>query len=372
MQAVTSCSHPLLQSLTKCHVKAFAALGVTQAFLAFAFYVCLTISCTNPSQAMLRAAGARVLRAPVSFFDTTPHGRITIRFSEDVDTMHNNISDSLLNFLLFNGQIVAVFILTIVYIPYFAVALAVLTIMALFSVRYYRSSARELKRHEAFLRSHVFTGFGEAISEVLPSRAYGSQQRFDALVSTTVDDMDDAYFLAFTNQCWPSIRLDAAGNAPVLAVGILAVTSRSSVNPSISGLLLSSIVSIVKCLQYSVRQLAEVENDMNSAERLHHYAASIEQEAAFSTVGVRPTWPGRGEIVSKDVHMRYRKGLPDVLHGLTLSIRPGERMGIVGHTGVGKSSILSTLSRLVELSHGKIMIDDMEIASIGLHDLASV
>ncbi|KAH0363074.1 P-loop containing nucleoside triphosphate hydrolase protein, partial [Aureobasidium melanogenum] len=353
------------------YIGIFAALGVTQAFLAFAFYVYLTISCTNASQAMLRAAVARVLRAPVSFFDTTPLGRITNRFSKDVDTMDNNLSDSLLNFLLFSGQIVAVFILTIVYFPYFAVALAVLTIIVLFSVRYYRSSARELKRHEALLRSHVFTRFGEAISGVPTIRAYELQQRFTALVNRTVDDMDGAYFLSFANQCWLSIRLDAAGNAMVLAVGILVVTSRLSINPSISGLLLSSIVSVVKYLQYSVRQLAEVENNMKSAERLHHYAASIEQEAAFCTAGVRPTWPERGEIVFDDVHMRYRKGLPDVLHGLNILIRPGERMGIVGRTGAGKSSILSTLFRLVELSHGTIIIDGMNIAKIGLHDLRS-
>ncbi|KAG9944556.1 P-loop containing nucleoside triphosphate hydrolase protein, partial [Aureobasidium melanogenum] len=353
------------------YIGIFAALGVTQAFLAFAFYVYLTISCTNASQAMLREAVARVLRAPVSFFDTTPLGRITNRFSKDVDTMDNNLSDSLLNFLLFSSQIVAVFILTIVYFPYFAVALAVLAILVLFSVRYYRSSARELKRHEALLRSHVFTRFGEAISGVSTIRAYRLQQRFTALVNSAVDDMDGAYFLTFANQCWLSTRLDAAGNAMVLAVGILVVTSRLSINPSISGLLLSSMVSVVKYLQYSVRQLAEVENNMNSAERLHHYAASIEQEAAFCTAGVPPTWPEWGEIVFDDVHMRYRRGLPDVLHGLNIRIRPGERMGIVGRTGAGKSSILSTLFRLVELSHGTIIIDGMNIAKIGLHDLRS-
>ena len=100
---------------------------------------------------MLQAAVARVLRAPMSFFDTTPLGRFTNRFSKDVDTMDNNLSDSLRNFLTFSGQIVAVFILVIVYFPYFAAALAALIIMFLLSVQYYRSSARELKRHEALL-----------------------------------------------------------------------------------------------------------------------------------------------------------------------------------------------------------------------------
>jgi ATP-binding cassette, subfamily C (CFTR/MRP), member 1 len=321
---------------------------------------------------MLQAAVARVLRAPMSFFDTTPLGRITNRFSKDVDTMDNTLSDSLRNFLTFSGQIVAVFILVIAYFPYFAAALAALTVIFLLSVQYYRSSARELKRHEALLRSHVFTRFGEAVSGIPTIRAYGLAHAFTSSVNKAVDDMDGAYFLTFANQCWLSVRLDAIGNLMILVIGILVVTSRLSVNPSISGLVLSSMISVVQYLQYSVRQLADVENNMNSTERLYHYAANLEEEAALHTAtNVRSTWPEKGAIVFDNVQMRYRKELPLILHGLTMHIMPGERVGIVGRTGAGKSSIVSTLFRLVELSGGTITIDGTNIATIGLYDLRS-
>jgi ATP-binding cassette subfamily C (CFTR/MRP) protein 1 len=331
----------------------------------------MTKSGTAASRTMLQAAVVRVLHAPMSFFDTTPLGRITNRFSKDVDTMDNGLSDSLRNFLIISGQLVAVFILTVAYFPYFAAAVAALTVMSLLSVQYYRSSARELKRFEAILRSHVFTRFGEAVSGIPTIRAYRREQEFTASVNKAVDDMDGAYFLTFSNQCWLSVRLDIVGNLMVFTIGILVVTSRLSVNPSISGLVLSCIISVVQYLQYSVRQLADVENNMNSVERLYYYAANLEEEAPLHTTNVRSTWPEKGEIVFDNVQLRYRKELPLIIHGLTMRIKPGERVGIVGRTGAGKSSIVSTLFRLVELNSGTITIDGINIATIGLYDLRS-
>jgi ABC-type multidrug transport system fused ATPase/permease subunit len=177
--------------------------------------------------------------------------------------------------------------------------------------------------------------------------------------------------LTFANQCWLSVRLDLIGNLTVLTVGILIVTSRLSVNPSISGLVLSSILSVAQYFQYTVRHFADMENNMNSTERLHHYATKIEQEASFHNGNVPSTWPERGEIVFDGVQMRYRTDLPLILHGLTMRIEPGERVGIVGRTGAGKSSIASTLFRIVELSGGTITFDGVDIATIGLHDLRS-
>ncbi|KAH6646530.1 P-loop containing nucleoside triphosphate hydrolase protein [Truncatella angustata] len=353
------------------YIGIYVALGFIQICSALAFYIHLTRASTSASRVMLQAAVTRVLRAPMSFFDTTPLGRITNRFSRDVDIMDNNLSDTLRNFLTSSGQIVAVFILVMVYFPYFAVALAALTIIFLLSVQYYRSSARELKRHDALLRSHVFTRFGEAVSGIPTIRAYGLEQEFTASVNKALDDMDGAYFLTFANQCWLSVRLDAIGNLMVLTIGILVVTSRLSVNPSISGLVLSCIISVVQYLQYSVRQFAEVENNMNSTERLHYYATKLEEEAPLHTANVRSTWPERGEIVFDDVQMRYRKDLPLILYGLNIRVAPGERVGIVGRTGAGKSSIVSALFRIVELSGGTITIDGINTATLGLHDLRS-
>ncbi|KAH7305252.1 ABC multidrug transporter-like protein [Stachybotrys elegans] len=353
------------------HIGVYVALGFAQIFSSLAFYVHLTSASSSASRAMLHAAVTRVLRAPMSFFDTTPLGRITNRFSRDVDVMDNTLPDSIRNFLTFGGQIVAVFILVLVYFPYFAVAIGALAVIFVSSARYYRYSARELKKHEALLRSHVFSRFAEAVSGIPTIRAYKLEKEFTASVNKSVDNMDGAYFLTFANQCWLSVRLDVIGNLMVLTVGILIVTSRLSVNPSISGLVLASILSVAQFFQYSVRHFADMENNMNSTERLDYYATKLEEEAPLHIANVRSTWPERGEIVFNNVQMRYRKDLPPVLHCLSLRIQPGERVGIVGRTGAGKSSIVSTLFRIVELSGGTISIDGVNTATIGLHDLRS-
>jgi len=307
----------------------------------------------------------------MSFFDTTPLGRITNRFSKDVDTMDNALTDSFRMFFMTMAQIIAVFALIIAYFYYFAIALGPLFIMFLFAASYYRSSAREIKRHEAVLRSVVFSRFSEAVVGVSTIRAYGLQDQFARKVRDAVDIMDGAYFLTFSNQRWLSVRLDAIGTILVFVTGILVVTSRFNVNPSTAGLVLSYILSVVQMIQFTVRQLAEVENNMNSTERIHYYGTKLEEEAPLHTIEVRPTWPELGEIVFSDVQMRYREGLPLVLQGLTMHVKAGERIGVVGRTGAGKSSIMSTLFRLVEICGGQISIDGVDISEIGLKDLRS-
>jgi len=351
------------------YIGAYAALGFAQAFLMFAFSVILTVLGTRSSRVMLERALTRVLRAPMGFFDTTPLGRITNRFAKDVDIMDNNLTDAIRMYFFTLAMITSVFILIIVYFHYFAIALGPLFLMFLFSASYYRSSAREIKRHESVLRSGVFARFSEAVSGTSSVRAYGLQDQFIVGIQKEVDQMNSAYYLTFSNQRWLSVRLDAIGNLLVFTTGILVVTSRFNVPPSIAGLVLSYILSIVQMIQFTVRQLAEVENAMVSTERLHYYGTELDEEPPLHLKDVPDTWPQKGEIVFNEVQMRYREGLPLVLQGLNMTVAGGERIGIVGRTGAGKSSIMSTLFRLVELSGGSISIDGINIAQVGLKDL---
>jgi ABC-type multidrug transport system fused ATPase/permease subunit len=356
---------------TGTYIGVFAALGFFQAFMMFVFSVTLTILGTQASKIMLKQAVNRVLRAPMSFFDTTPLGRITNRFSRDVDVMDNNLTDALRMYLFTVVMITSICGLIIAFFHYFAVALVPLYLLFILSAGYYRASAREVKRYESVQRSHVFAKFSEGLSGVASIRAYGLRDHFIQELRKSIDEMNAAYYLTFANQRWLSIRLDTIGNALVFTVGILVVTSRFSVNPSIGGLVLSYILAIVQMLQFSVRQLAEVENGMNAVERLHHYGTKLEEEAPEHTIDVRPSWPEKGEIVFDNVEMRYREKLPLVLSGFSMHVKGGERIGVVGRTGAGKSSIMSTLFRLVEISGGSITIDGINISTIGLHDLRS-
>nr|KMM69243.1 ABC metal ion transporter [Coccidioides posadasii RMSCC 3488] len=349
----------------------YAALGASQAILMYGFSTILTTSGTNASKSMLQKAMTRVLRAPMSFFDTTPLGRITNRFSKDIHTMDNDLCDAMRIYYLTFTMIISVMALIIVFYHFFAVALVPLLVLFLLAANFYRASAREMKRHEAILRSVVFAQFGEAVSGTASIRAYGLQDHFIKRIRAAIDNMNSAYFLTFSNQRWLSIRLDAVGCLMVFVTGILVVTSRFDVEPSISGLVLSYILAIFQMLQFTVRQLAEVENNMNATERIHYYGTQLEEEAPLHMRELDKTWPSRGEITFSNVQMRYREGLPLVLQGLNMKIQGGERIGIVGRTGAGKSSIMSALFRLTELSGGSIEVDGIDISTIGLHDLRS-
>ncbi|KAI1776106.1 ATP-binding cassette transporter protein YOR1-like protein [Hypoxylon cercidicola] len=356
---------------TGVYIGVYAAMGTLQAGLMFAFSILLTMFGTSASRTLLRQAVTRTLRAPMSFFDTTPLGRITNRFSRDVDVMDNNLADAMRMYFLTLAMIISVFALIIAFFHYFAIALVPLAILFVLASSYYRASAREVKRFESVLRSVVFAKFGEGLNGVASIRAYGLQRRFITDLRDAIDEMNAAYYLTFSNQRWLSTRLDSIGNALVFTTGILVVTSRFSVPPSIGGLVLSYILGIVQMLQFTVRQLAEVENGMNAVERLQYYGTQLEEEAPEHTIEVADAWPQRGEIVFDNVEMRYRANLPLVLQGLTMHVRGGERIGIVGRTGAGKSSIMSTLFRLVEISGGHIYIDGLDISTVGLHDLRS-
>ncbi|KAL5041870.1 hypothetical protein BDW71DRAFT_201014 [Aspergillus fruticulosus] len=286
----------------------------------------------------------------------------------DIDVMDMSLTDSLRMYLVVLSMIIGVFILTIAYFYYFAAAIAPLTVFLVIWTAYYRASARELKRFEAVLDSSVYARFSEALAGTSSIRSYGRQQQFTSRVQSAIDDMNSAHFLTFGNQRWLSLRLDSIGNALVFTSGILAVAERYSISPSISGLVLSYSLSIVQLIQFTVRQLAEVESAMNGTERIHEYTG-LEPEAPLDLGMVRPTWPEQGQITFENVTMRYRPGLPLVLNRLNLAITGGERIGIIGRTGAGKSSIISALFRLVKLAEGCITIDGVDISQIGLHEL---
>ena len=287
--------------------------------------------------------------------------------------MDNNLTETMRMSLFSLTSMVSIFALTIAYYYYFAAALVPLMIIYLYSGAYYQASAREVKRHEAVLRSSVFARFGEALSGTATVRAYGLQGQFLEKLNTAIDNMDSAYYLTFANQRWLGVRLDAIGVSFLFVAGMLIVTNRFSIPPSIGGLVLSYLLSILMMLQMVVRQVADVQNNMNATERIIYYGKKLEEEAPAHNPNTKipEAWPQKGEIVFDDVKMRYREKLPLVLHGINLQVRPGERLGLVGRTGAGKSSIANALFRIVELASGTISIDGIDIKTVGLEDLRS-
>jgi len=307
----------------------------------------------------------------MSFFDTTPIGRILNRFGKDVDVMDSNLGVTLRIWIFTASSIIGVFVLIISYYHYIAIALAILGLYFYWSSVYYRATARELKRHESVLRSHVTSAFSEALSGVSTIKAYNSQEQFERKIKDTVDVMNAPYMLVPALVRWMSIRLDLTGSILTLVVGILLVENRLNIKPATGGLVFSYVINLGMLSQTLVRVQAEVETHMTSPERLHYYCDHLEQEAPHHIDNLEPSWPQAGEIVFSNISMRYRPDLPLILNGFNLHVKACERIGIVGRTGAGKSSLMTALFRLTELSSGSIVIDGKDISKLGLADLRS-
>ncbi|KAF8530143.1 ABC protein [Hysterangium stoloniferum] len=349
----------------------YGCLGLSQAFFTFALGTSLSWLSILASENLHWEAMEKILHAPMSFFDTTPLGRTMSVLGKDVDVLES-LRVFIVTVSTAFGSILIVTILT----HYFIVAAAVLFSGYMYFASFYRNSARELERLEAHLRSLLYSHFSESLSGLATIRSYGEIPRYLADNEYHIDLENRALYPTITTQRWLAVRLGFLSAIMVLVVGILAVVGINGITPAQIGLILAFTSStLTQSLNTVTRQSAEVENFMSSVERLTNYSDTdlLEQEAPHEKDDVKPPqeWPSEGAIEFKDVVMSYRPGLDPVLKGISMSIRSGEKIGIVGRTGAGKSSLMITLFRLVELSSGSIHIDGIDISSLGLRDLRS-
>lgn len=345
--------------------------------LAFLFltleFVLLAYVTNRASRSLNVIAVDKVLHAPMSFMDTTPMGRILNRFTKDTDVLDNEIGDQLRLLFFMFSNIVGVLILCICYLPWFAIAVPFLVFIFVAVANYYQSSAREIKRLEAVQRSHVYNNFNETLNGMNTIKAYKADNRFLDKNDRLINKMNEAYYITIANQRWLAIHLDIIASLMALLVALLCVNRIFNISASSVGLLLSYVLQIAGQLSMLIRTFTQVENEMNSVERICNYAYNLPEEAPyFITENTpHPEWPRNGGIKFENASMAYRPGLPLVLKDLNLDIKPTEKIGICGRTGAGKSSIMTALYRLSELESGKITIDDVDISRLGLKDLRS-
>ncbi|KAJ7204157.1 ABC protein [Mycena pura] len=351
----------------------YALLGIAQAIFTYALGIFMDLFAVQVSNSLHRDALVNVLHAPMSFFDTTPMGRIIGIFGKDIDTIDNSLPMSIRMFTLsFAGVLGSVIVITIIEHYFLAAAVVVMFGFGYF-LQFYRASALEMKRLDSMLRSLLYAHLSESLTGLPTIRSYGELDRFVRDNKYYIDLENRALFLTVTNQRWLAVRLDALGSLLVFLVGILAAVGPSGISAAQVGLILTYSMSLIQMFAGCTRLSAD--NYMNSVERVVHFARGdvVPKEAAHeSDPRHKPAqeWPARGAIEFKDVAMAYRPGLPNVLRGISLRINAGEKIGVVGRTGAGKSSLTLCLLRIVEYS-GQILIDDVDIGKIGLTDLRS-
>ncbi|KZV75428.1 ABC protein [Peniophora sp. CONT] len=353
----------------------YAGLGVANAVFTLLMGISQDVLGVYASQNLHHRALQNVFMGKMSFFDTTPLGRVVGVFGKDVDALDNQLPASMRMFLLsFSNLPSSIIIITIVE-HYFIIAAAAILCIYVFLAQFYGASAREIKRLDSMLRSYLYAHFTESLSGLPTIRSYGEIPRFIRAENYYIDLENRALFLTVTNQRWLAIRLDSCGAVLTFIVAIMAVVGLKGLSAAQIGLALSYITVVTQTAGAMTRQQAELENYMNSVERISHYSSgnAVSAEAAHEIPDAKPPpqWPDQGAIEFKDVRLAYRPGLPDVLKGLSINVHASERIGIVGRTGAGKSSLMTALFRLVELNSGSIVIDGLDISKMGLEDLRS-
>ncbi|VEU22711.1 DEKNAAC103792 [Brettanomyces naardenensis] len=345
----------------------FAFLSII--FLTYEFWMLVYFANTAARRLNLLAMG-RLLHTPMSYVDTTPMGRILNRFTKDTDVCDNELVEQYRMFINPFCMIAGTLILCIIYLPWFAIAVPPLTVVFVMISNYYQASAREVKRLEAVQRSFVFTHFSESLGGMDTVKAHRASHRFLEHMNGLVDNMNEAYFITIANQRWLSVNLDLVATAFSLIIALLCCFRVFNISAAATGLLLTYVLTIAGLFSFMLRSLTQIENEMNSVERLNHYAVDLVQEAPYEIPerDPAPEWPQQGRIVFDKVSLKYRPELPYVVKNVSLDIKPEERVGFCGRTGAGKSTIMSCMFRIVEFE-GKIYIDGVDISTLGLHTL---
>uniref|UniRef100_A0A8C9LB07 Uncharacterized protein n=1 Tax=Pavo cristatus TaxID=9049 RepID=A0A8C9LB07_PAVCR len=338
----------------------FGALGVSQGIRLVGCSYCGMASRIVHEQLL-----SNILRVPMSFFDTTPTGRIVNRFAKDIFTVDETIPMSFRSWLNCFMGIISTLLMIALATPFFLVVIVPLGIFYYFVLRFYISTSRQLRRLDSVTRSPIYSHFGETVSGLPVIRAYGHQQRFLEQNEKTLDINQKTVHSWIVSNRWLAIRLEFVGSLVVFFSALLAVISKNSLGGGIVGLSISSALNVTQTLNWLVRVSSELETNIVAVERVHEYT-----KAPWVTDKRPPHgWPSKGEIQFVDYKVRYRPELELVLLGITCNIGSTEKVGVVGRTGAGKSSLTNCLFRVLEAAGGKIIIDGLDIATIGLHDL---
>lgn len=321
----------------------FAAWGLGQSIGLFFMSTVFAFFCFWCSNQLHAAALSGVLFAPVAFFDTTPQGRITHRFGKDVDAVDNVVGEQLRIFMSTLVQVIGTIIVVSIILPVFLAVSAGVLLIYIWTGMYYRPAARELRRLNNLLRSRIYEHFGESLSGLPTLKAFGVVDRFMDDNATRIDVENRAAWLAVAAVRWLNLRLDLCGAVLVLGAGLLVVGLRGTIDPSSGGVVLSYMVTAQAAFGNMIRFSAEIENNMNSVERMLHYAYNLQQEPDHDVKAVDKNlrdqkWPSKGRVQFESLTLSHRPGLDPALTDVTLDIRPGEKIGIVGRTGAGKTT----------------------------------
>jgi ABC-type multidrug transport system fused ATPase/permease subunit len=352
------------------YLTVLAVIGIAGAVAALVrdlwiFFGSLTASWKLHKGIMNAVAGARF-----KFFDVTPLGQMMNRFSKDLEAVDQEVAPIAIGVMSCLLGIVVTVVLIAWITPGFLIAGIFITMAYVFLARFYLHSSRDLKRLESVERSPLFQQFGETLSGVTTIRAYSDERRFVRDNLARINKQLRPFIYLWAANRWLSFRTDLLGDFVAFFAGVFVIFSLGKIDAGSAGISLSYAVGFAENILWLVRLYSMNEQNMNSVERIKEYL-EVEQEAAAIVEKNRPeeNWPSKGTVEFINYSTRYRKELEPVLRNLSFKIEARQKIGIVGRTGAGKSSLTLAIFRALEADEGKILIDDVDIGQIGLRDL---
>ncbi|KAK9273328.1 hypothetical protein L1049_018137 [Liquidambar formosana] len=331
----------------------------------------LGIAGLSTSQQLFMNMLHSILRAPMSFFDSTPTGRILNRASTDQSVLDLEMAHKLgwcaFSIIQILGTIAVMsqvaWEVFVIFIP--------VTAICIWYQQYYIPTARELARLAGIQRAPILHHFAESLTGAATIRAFDQEVRFSGVNLGLIDNHSRPWFHNVSAMEWLSFRLNLLSNFVFAFSLVLLVTlPEGIINPSIAGLAVTYGINL-NVLQASVIwNICNAENKMISVERILQYSNLVSEAPLVIKECIPPNnWPEIGTICFKNLQIRYAEHLPCVLKNINCTFPGRKKVGVVGRTGSGKSTLIQAIFRIVEPREGSIIIDDVDITKIGLHDL---
>ena len=359
-------------SLRDLRLGVYAGLGISESIFLFVSNLLLFLGTLSASSVIHERMMDRIFRAPMSFFDTTPVGRIMNRFTKDIDALDTAMRMNFRQFLNSLFRTLVTLIIVSLQTPFFLLAVLPLSIVYYVIQKFYIQTSRQLKRIESNTRSPIYNHFSETVTGSSCIKAFGAVETFRLEAESRIDMNCKSFVLSSAASRWLAVRLEFVGNCIVLLAALFSVTSLGSLDPSIAGLSISYALTVTATLNMLVRSSADLENNLVSVERCLEYA-KVAMEKAWYNSRTKPndSWPDQGLVKFENYSTRYRDGLELVIQKVCFETKANEKVGIVGRTGAGKSSLTLALFRIIEPAEGTIIIDNVDISKLGLQDLRS-
>ncbi|KAJ2569397.1 hypothetical protein IW140_003100 [Coemansia sp. RSA 1813] len=311
-----------------------------------------------------------VMHATPRFFDSTPVGRIVNRFSGDMNSIDQTTISNLMSWLSSFVTLAMTTVIIVSVIPIFAFPATVIVIAYASIAHYYLAMARELKRIQSASMSPVISAFSEMINGVTVIRTFGVKSHYIKEVLNRVSNSNRLRFMLMVGSQWLELRMYTISSAFTLICAVFVLFNASWVDAGLAGFLLTYATSFSSETFWAIHGYTSNEQNMSAVERVMQYLKIDQEAASESTPENKPSalWPKTGNVEIENLVAEYVPGVP-VLHGISLSVCHGEKIGVVGRTGAGKSTMSLVLLRFIEASEGRIMLDGVDISTIGLEDL---